>query len=945
MNKLYTTLIASCFYSLGFAQQHTNTPEGAKIDQVSTRTGLPLSVSFSDSKQLSESQFTGWMKTELVKDELVSFKETKHETDQLGFKHTRYEQYYKGYKMEGSMVITHSKDHEVKSFNGDWFNKITLSNAVSLNEQQALPFALKKVGAKKYKWENKAAEDQMKEATNNPDFSYKPVMELVILPVIHVKEKTVTFHYAYKIDIYAELPLYRAYLFVDAATGAILKEQKLICTIDAVGSANTKYSGTKAITTDSYAGGYRLRETGRGQGIETYNLNNSTTYVNTDFTNTTNTWTTTGVNQAATDAHFGAESTYDYYMQTFSRNSIDNSGFKLLSYVHYNTNYANAFWDGSVMTYGDGSASQGFSIMTALDVCGHEITHGVVQNTANLNGGESDALNEAFADIFGTSVEWFARPTQHDWLMGYDISTTGTAIRNMANPNSIQQPDTYHGTYWDNSDEPHTNNGPCIYWFYLLSVGGSGTNDNSQAYNISGITMAKAEAIAYRALNNYMTPSTDYADVRNYTIQAAKDLYGPCSNEVIQTTNAWYAVGVGSQVTAGVIGAAFAADQMSSCTVPAAINFNNTTSAGQTYTWYFGDGTTSVATSPAHTYTANGTYSVKLVATGCVAGTKDSVIKTSYITVNSPSSATATGTTACINASAALTASGNGTIYWYGSPGGPVLGTGAVFNTPNLTANTTYYAVNTITQSPVFGGPATNTIFGNGSNFNGNPNRYLIFDVLQNCTLKTVKVVANSAGNRIIELRNSTGTVLQSATVNIPVGTQTVTLNFTLTPGTAYQLGTSGTLIDMWRNNTGSGYPYNIGGMVNITAADAGSSFYYYFYNWQVKKEECQGSPVAVTASIDASCDATGVNELNMDSGIQLYPNPASDKLTFSLTSDVASHTKSIEIYDALGKNVKTISITSVQTEVNVSDLARGVYTCRFINTNEQTSVKRFVKE
>ena len=79
--------------------------------------------------------------------------------------------------------------------------------------------------------------------------------------------------------------------------------------------------------------------------------------------------------------------TYDYYLQTFNRNSIDDNGYKLLSYVHYSTNYVNTFWDGTRMTYGDGQVSQSFNIMTALDVCGHEITW-IVENTAGLNGGK-----------------------------------------------------------------------------------------------------------------------------------------------------------------------------------------------------------------------------------------------------------------------------------------------------------------------------------------------------------------------------------------------------------------------------------------------------------------------------------------------------------------------------------------------------------------------------
>jgi len=941
MNKTTTTLLATFISSLFFAQEKTMEIKNAKVDFNSSLTNLPLQVSFEETAHIGNSQFNSWFKNDLLKNQSAELIETKNERDALGYTHKRYQQYYKGYKIEGSMIIAHAKNNEVKSFNGEWYNSFNITNTSSLSEQDALSAALRKINAKKYKWENHAEEAHMQEVLNNPNFTYKPKGELVLYPSI--SNHQVKFNYAYKFNIYAEEPLYRANIYIDAASGKVLHEQNLICTIDAVGSANTKYSGTQTITTDSYTSGYRLRESGRGLGIETYNLNNSSTYTNTDFTNTVNTWTTTGTNQAATDAHFGAESTYDYYQQTFGRNSIDDNGYKLLSYVHYSTSYVNAFWDGQRMTYGDGSTSQGFTIMTALDVCGHEITHGLVENTANLGSGEAGALNEAFADIFGTSVEWFARPNQHDWIMGKDIMTNGVGIRNMSNPNAIQQPDTYQGTYWDNAGEVHTNDGPCIYWFYLLSVGGSGTNDKSQAYNVTSITMAKAEAIAYRALTTYMTPGTTYADVRNYTIQAAKDLFGACSNEVIQTTNAWYAVGVGTQYAAATIAPNFSASQISSCNLPLNVDFSNTTAAGQNFKWEFGDGTTSNGTNPSHTYTANGTYSVKLVADGCTSGTKDSVLKTSYIVVNAPVEPNAFGDNVCTGNTGNLTANGNGVINWYDAPSaGNLVGTGSAFSTPTLTSSATYYAVSTITQTPIYGGPTTNTVFGGGSNFNANTDRYLIFDVLQPCTLKTVKVVANSAGNRVIELRNSAGVAIQTKTVNIAAGTQTVTLDMPLPAGTDYQLKVGGTLVDLYRNNTGSGYPYNIGNLVTIKTADAGSSYYYYFYNWQVQQEDCQSNPVAVTATVNT---CTNIKDNSIENEFSLFPNPATDKFTVNLNEALLNNVTNVELYDALGKLVLSTPISSTQTEVNVSGIAKGIYVCKISNNKKQTLVKRFIKE
>ena len=353
---------------------------------------------------------------------------------------------------------------------------------------------------------------------------------------------------AYKLDLYAQEPVGRRVYFVDAETGAILGQREIMHNVNATGTAVTGYSGSQSITTDSYTGGYRLQETGRGNGIQTLNLNRGTSYSTaTDFTDADNYWNNanTNLDQYATDAHWGAEKTYDYYKNTYNRNSIDNAGFAIRSYVHYSTNYFNAFWDGSRMTYGDGSSYDNYQPLTAIDVCGHEITHGLTAFTANLNYSyESGALNEGFSDIFGTVIEFYAKPTAGNWLIGEAFYT----LRSMSNPNTYGQPDTYRGTNWANGTSDyggvHTNSGVLNFWFYLLSQGGSGTNDNSVAYSVTGIGITKAAAIAYRTLTVYLTSTSQYANARTWSIQAAADLYGAASNEVIQTINAWNAVGV-----------------------------------------------------------------------------------------------------------------------------------------------------------------------------------------------------------------------------------------------------------------------------------------------------------------------------------------------------------------------------------------------------------------
>ncbi|MFL5764888.1 MAG: M4 family metallopeptidase [Bacteroidia bacterium] len=847
--------IAACLSSLtADAQQNFQIPN-VQILGYSGNTSLPNFFKFNDDANLSESDFPAWITSAFHLPLQVSFRSYDSQKDQQGMTHTRYREYVNNIPVDGSMVIVHSKDGRMMMINGDYFLNVNTSFSATVSEAGALTSALGKVNAVKYKWENAEETKAMKEAFAQPDFSYYPKGELVIVHKQDADYSASNMRLAYKFNIYAEKPLSRAYIYVDAQTGKVISSQDIIHTVDVVGTANTKFSGTQAMTSDNYGTPtqYRLRETGRGNGVNTYNLATSTTYSNTDFTNTSATWNITGTNQAATDAHWGAEKTYDYYYNTFGRNSIDGAGYNLLSYVHYDVNYDNAFWDGTRMTYGDGNVSTGFLIMTALDVCGHEITHGLTNFTAGLGGGEADALNEGFSDIFGTTIEAYARPSDWDWKIGSDITCTSAGvadnvgIRNMSNPNAFGQPDTYMGTYWDAGGEPHTNNGPSIFWYYLLCQGGSGTNDAGQSYSVTGITMAEAQLIAFRGLTNYFTPGTNYANARTYTIQAAVDLFGGCSPEVIATTNAWHAVGVGAAFTPTPTVASFTANAVSACSLPFTVNFTNTSVNGGSASWTFGDGGTSTALNPGHTYTAPGTYNVKLVASSAC-GT-DSVLHSSYITITLPASPSGTPAFSCASpASLTLGASGSGTLAWYtASTGGSSVGTGTSYTTPSLSSSTTYYVESQITGASGNVGPATTT-FGTGAYHNNSSTQYLIFDVLQPCTLQTVLVNSGAAGTRNVMLWDNAGTLLQTIPVAFPSGTGTVTLNLHLNPGTGYRIG--GTMMNLYRNNTGAAYPYTLSGMVNITGSSAGSAYYYYLYNWHLQADPCISARIPVLASV-----------------------------------------------------------------------------------------------
>jgi Zn-dependent metalloprotease len=461
----------------------------------------------------------------------VKVAKLKSETDPLGFTHTRYRLTYNNIPVHNSMMLTHVKGGKLISFNGDLHDVSKPVNSISLNEKRALTFALQKVNAKQYKWENKNEEALLRSAKNDLNFSFYPKGELVIYS--KEEKNNVTSHYAYKFAIYADEPLYAANVIVDAQSGKILAEETLIHDIDVPATCNTRFSGTQSFTVDSQVSGiYRLREAGRGSGIETYDLNTSTVVsTSSDYTNTSTTWTTTTIDQVGTDAHWGAEMVYDYYLSQHSRNSIDGAGMKMISFADYGVGYANAFWNGLYMTYGSGSGG-GF---TGLDICGHEVTHGVTGTSAGLAYSyESGALNESYSDIFGCCVEFFAKPSAFNWNMGEDVGI----IRSMSNPNAKGQPDTYLGTNWytgsgDNGGV-HTNSGVSNYWFYLLCQGGSGINDNAVSFTVSPIGMTNAAKVAYRALTVYYTSGTNYASARNLSIQAAVDLFGPCSSEVFQ---------------------------------------------------------------------------------------------------------------------------------------------------------------------------------------------------------------------------------------------------------------------------------------------------------------------------------------------------------------------------------------------------------------------------
>jgi len=291
-------------------------------------------------------------------------------------------------------------------------------------------------------------------------------------------------------------------------------------------------------------GNYRLRESDRGGGIVTYDkLNQELFWKAVDFVDSDSNFTDTNA-RAGVSAHWAVEATYDYFLAEHGRNSFDDEGGRIKSYVHAGE-FFNAFWNGEWMEFGDGDASNGFQPLVSIDIVAHEFTHGVTDYSADLiYSYESGALNESISDIFGEHVESYALDGDNDWLMGDDVG----ALRSFTNPNAFGQPDTYLGSLWytgaaDNGGV-HINSGVQNFWFYLLSEGGTGVNDHGDTYTVTGIGMEDAVKIAYRNLSVYLMPTSQYEDSRRGSLNAAIDLFGATSQQFASALDAWNAVGV-----------------------------------------------------------------------------------------------------------------------------------------------------------------------------------------------------------------------------------------------------------------------------------------------------------------------------------------------------------------------------------------------------------------
>ncbi|MCK7626694.1 M4 family metallopeptidase [Streptomyces sp. RS10V-4] len=344
------------------------------------------------------------------------------------------------------------------------------------------------------------------------------------------------------------------HVITDANTGKKLFQYQGIET----GVGNSEYSGKVDLTTKKGGSGYELTDDSRG-GHSTFDLGGSESGNGKLFTNAEDTWgdgKPGNPQTAAVDAAYGAQETWDYYKNVHGRSGIKGDGKGATSRVHYGQNYVNAFWDDSCfcMTYGDGEGNK--KPLTAIDVAGHEMSHGVTSATAGLEySGESGGLNEATSDIFGTAVEFYAKNAADpgDYLIGekIDIAGDGKPLRYMDKPSKDGQSLDSWSADAGNVDV-HYSSGIANHFFYLLSEGSGAKDINGVHYDsptadgskVTGIGRDKAEKIWFKALTTYMTSTTDYKAAREATVKAATDLYGAGSAEVKGVESAWSGVNV-----------------------------------------------------------------------------------------------------------------------------------------------------------------------------------------------------------------------------------------------------------------------------------------------------------------------------------------------------------------------------------------------------------------
>jgi thermolysin len=453
--------------------------------------------------------------------------------DKTGKAHIRMAQKYRGLRVIGAEFVVHVNElNNVYQINGKYLPDLNISTSPSISTDASLQIGL---------------DEQQGNASLN--VSHDP--ELVIYAG--------RLAYFYIIE-YERPAIGQWYYYVDAQTGSVLNSYDNIQygpPTSGDGSHQT-ISGSRLSGEDGSVvtmQGWYDNPTGN---YFMMNFNELWTIGDADAGNdweqqASSNWGTS--DRAAVSAGNNFEAIQGFVSDVMSMNSFNDAGAEAIAIVHEGTDYVNAYWNGSAFYFGDGDGVNA-NPLSVLDVAAHEYGHALTDYSSDLvYQYESGALNEAYSDIFGTTVEFWIQPDgtssypssipgRADWLMGEDAWLAGEALRNLRDPLSYSYPSYYLGTYWhwDDTDDGgvHTNCMPLEFAFYLLTEGGSGTNDG-HAYNVTGVGLEKAAETAMAANLSYHTSTDDYPDARQAWIDSATDR----DFDVSAVKAAFKAIGVG----------------------------------------------------------------------------------------------------------------------------------------------------------------------------------------------------------------------------------------------------------------------------------------------------------------------------------------------------------------------------------------------------------------
>jgi bacillolysin len=482
--------------------------------------------------------------------------------------HDRFDQYFGEARVFGAQVSRQRSSDGVLSVFGQIYTDIPLATATAkLPPEQAAARATAIVG-------------------RAPLAGHTP--ELVVLPL-----DDGTFHLTWYLRVFTGRDLIA--LFLDAETGDEVFRYSDLQTQGAVGTGTGVLGDRKKVSARQVGTSYYADDALRPPTLLTYDLKGNvdrtnrlldgiTAPVQSDVANDSdNTWT----DGANVDAHVYSGYTYDYYFKRFERRGFDGNNTPIRGITHPINrsefqNYPfedvvdfllNAFWCGScgsdgkgMMLFGEGLPTGFFIGATgqsvtwvsgAIDVVAHEFTHAVTSYTSNLiYRNESGALNEAFSDIIGTSVEYWVNSQGlrskggnyligEDWFLPFRPGSVA-GIRSMSDPGAYGDPDHYSRRYTGPEDGGgvHTNSGIANHAFYLAIEGGTNRTSGQTVQGVGGANREQIERVFYRAFTQFLPANATFSIARQATLRAATDLYGGTSPAYRAVEQSWNAVGV-----------------------------------------------------------------------------------------------------------------------------------------------------------------------------------------------------------------------------------------------------------------------------------------------------------------------------------------------------------------------------------------------------------------